>query len=192
MPRTHGNAASPEPPYNPPWTSGPFPSSGARASPGASSAHPPVPRGCAGRLKKGARPLTVTHPAPPRPPELAVGTGARRCQTLPTVDSAVSSSPNPRLPTPLKPRHSTPLLLRSRARRRRAPGAQPAVPLPAALSPPANTPNRPLVGRRPFPSPSPANSGDQPAGISPEPRRQRPQGLHCETQILSRVPAAKG
>jgi hypothetical protein len=64
--------------------------------------------------------------------------------------------------------------------------------LAGAVPPLSNTPNRTLVARRTSPSPSPAKSGGELAGIAPEPRRQRPQGLHCETQNLSRVPAAKG
>jgi hypothetical protein len=73
--------------------------------------------------------------------------------------------PNPRLPTPLKPRRAAPLLLRSRARRRRAPGAyrgwQPPAPLhtpPPATSTPKIKSNRSIVVPRPFPHPSPAKS----------------------------------
>jgi hypothetical protein len=82
---------------------------------------------------------------------------------LDTVHSAVSNAPNPRLPTPLKPRRAAPLLLRPRARRRRAPGAyhgwQPPAPLhtpPPATSTPKTKSNRPIASRRPFPHPSPA------------------------------------
>jgi hypothetical protein len=60
----------------------PSSSSGARV-PRSVLSRPLVPRGYAGRLKKGSRPLAATRPAPPCPPELAVGIWRRRCHTLP-------------------------------------------------------------------------------------------------------------
>jgi hypothetical protein len=72
------------------------------ARPETSPANPLVPRGCTGRLKKGSRPLAAMRPAPPCPPELAVSIWRPPLPHLATVNSAVSSAPNPRLPTPLK------------------------------------------------------------------------------------------
>jgi hypothetical protein len=125
--------------------------------------------GCAGRLKKGSRSLAAMRPAPPCPPELAVGIWRSPLPHLATVHSAVSSAPNPRLPTPLKSRRAAPLLLRPRARRGRAPGAHrtavPRSPLPAALSPPTERPNRVPVAPRPYPHPSPAKTPASLAGF---------------------------
>jgi hypothetical protein len=94
--------------------------------------------------------------------------GARRRYTLSTVDFAVSSAPNPCLPTPPKSCRAAPLLPRPRARRRQAPGGhRPAVPRSTHAGspyPPTEPANRTLVGPRPFPRPAPA----KPATSSPE------------------------
>jgi hypothetical protein len=67
-------------------------------------------------------------------------------------------------------------------------GAAPHRPSPYPIQPPESAPWDPGT----LPRPCPAGPGRRLAGIWPDRRCPAAQGLHCKTQILSRVPSAKG
>jgi hypothetical protein len=186
-----GNAASPEPPCNPPWTSGPSPvllpgaPAEVRVRISREPAHTPKPSPAAAPAFKGRRTagsrtplhavvLPMHAPAPERPPALA--RAARPCAAQQFPQSLPTAQHHRALP-------SRPERHQAEGCRGQPPGAPPAA-VPRRYPTHLRPQNRTLVLPRSFPRPSPAARTSELAGFCPPAPGSRPGDYIANTKFF--------